>query len=330
MKVSIFDVAKLSGLSVVTVSRVLNHSEKVRDKNRQRVLDAIKELDYHPNAAAQSLARGKTRIIGLIVTTLQDAFFDAVVKEINDTLALQGYYLALSVSQGFDAEEGHYLMQEDRVDGLILLSLLEEENYILELKKRKIPFVLIDNQKQEQAVPSIIVDNFNGGYEATKHLLDLGHTQIAHLCGQEYFLSTQERRRGYMQALEEAGLKPYTILYGEYDVQFGYETAKKWIREDKLPTAVFAGDDYIAIGVMNALLEAGIRVPQTVSVIGYDDQIIASQLHPFLTTIRQPAEKIGQNAVELLLKWVDSKAARSVTIKLKPELIVRESTGKPC
>jgi DNA-binding LacI/PurR family transcriptional regulator len=194
MKVSIFDVAKKSGLSVVTVSRVLNKSEKVRDKNRQKVLDAIKELDYHPNAAAQSLARGKTRIIGLIVTTLQDAFFDAVVKEINDLLATQGYFLALSVSQGLNVEDGHYLMQEDRVDGVILLSPLEEEKYIFELKKRKIPFVLIDNQMQEQAVPSIIVDNFNGGYEATKHLLDLGHTQIAHLCGQEYFLSTKERR----------------------------------------------------------------------------------------------------------------------------------------
>jgi LacI family transcriptional regulator len=329
MKVSIFDVAKKSGLSVVTVSRVLNKSEKVRDKNRQKVLIAIKELDYHPNAAAQTLARGKTRIIGLIVTTLQDAFLDAVVKEINDLLALQGYFLALSVSLGPNSEEGHYLMQEDRVDGVILLSPLEEEKYILELKKRKIPFVLIDNQNLEQAVPSIIVDYFNGGYEATKHLLDLGHTQIAHLCGQEYFLSTKERRRGYKQALEEAGLEPFAVLYGDYDIEFGYATAKKWIEEDKLPTAVFAGDDSIAIGVMNALLEAGIRVPQTISIIGYDDQTIASKLHPLLTTIRQPAEKIGQSAVDLLLKWVDSKTARNVTIKLKPELVIRETTGKP-
>jgi LacI family transcriptional regulator len=328
MKVSIFDVAEKSGLSVVTVSRVLNQSQKVREKNRQKVLDAIKELDYRPNAAAQSLARGKTRIIGLIVTTLQDAFFDAVVKEINDVLALQGYFLALSVSQGLNTEEGHYLMQEDRVDGLILLSVLEEDKYISELKRRNIPFVLIDNQKQQTA-PSVVVDNFNGGYEATKHLIDLGHTHIAHLCGQEYFLSTQERRRGYMQALSEAGLEPFAVLYGDYAVQFGYETAKRWIQGKCLPSAIFAGDDYIAIGCMNALLEAGIRIPETVSVIGYDDQLIASQLHPFLTTIRQPAEKIAQSAVELLLKGIDSKSVRSMTLELKPELIVRETTGKP-
>jgi LacI family transcriptional regulator len=119
------------------------------------------------------------------------------------------------------------------------------------------------------------------------------------------------------------------VLYGDYDVEFGYATAKKWIEEDKLPTAVFAGDDSIAIGVMNALLEAGIQVPQTISVIGYDDQAIASKLHPLLTTIRQPAEKIGQSAVDLLMKWVDSKTARSVTIKLEPELVIRETTGKP-
>ncbi|MEX2460710.1 MAG: LacI family DNA-binding transcriptional regulator [Paenibacillaceae bacterium] len=328
MKVSIFDVAKRSGLSVVTVSRVLNQSEKVREKNRQKVLDAIKELDYHPNAAAQSLARGKTRIIGLLVTTLQDPFFDAVVKEINDLLALQGYFLALSVSQGLNDEEGHYLLQEDRVDGVVLLSVFDEDKYILELKRRKIPFVLIDNQQQDQAVPSVVVDNFNGGYEATKHLLDLGHKQIAHICGQEYFLSTKERRRGFLQALDEAGLEPYSIVYGEYDVEFGYSTARQWIQKGKLPTAVFAGDDSIAIGFMNALLEAAIPVPQRISVVGYDDQTIASKLHPYLTTIRQPAEKIGQSAVELLLKWVDSRIARSVTVKLKPELIIRESTGK--
>lgn len=139
MKVSIFDVAKKSGLSVVTVSRVLNGAGTVREKNRQKVLDAIKELNYHPNAAARSLASGKTGIIGLIVTTLQDSFFDAVVKELNETLALHGYFLAVSVSTGIDSDENHYLIQEDRVDGLILLSPMQEDNYIVELKRRGFP-----------------------------------------------------------------------------------------------------------------------------------------------------------------------------------------------
>lgn len=203
MKVSIFDVAKKSGLSVVTVSRVLNGAESVREKNRQKVLEAIKELDYRPNAAARSLARGKTGIVGLIVTTLQDSFFDAVVKELNEVLALHGYFLAISVSTGIGSDEAHYLIQEDRVDGLILLSPMEEDNYIVELKRRNIPYVLIDNQKPDNDAFSVTIDNYKGGYTATKHLLDLGHTSIAHLSGQDMFRSTRERRSGFLQALKE-------------------------------------------------------------------------------------------------------------------------------
>lgn len=162
MKVSIFDVAKKSGLSVVTVSRVLNGAESVREKNRLKVLEAIKELDYRPNAAARSLARGKTGIVGLIVTTLQDSFFDAVVKELNEVLALHGYFLAISVSAGIGSDEAHYLIQEDRVDGLILLSPLEEDNYIVEMKRRNIPYVLIDNQKPDNDANSVTIDNYKG------------------------------------------------------------------------------------------------------------------------------------------------------------------------
>lgn len=326
MKVSIFDVAKKSGLSVVTVSRVLNGAETVREKNRQKVLDAIKELGYHPNAAARSLARGKTGIIGLIVTTLQDSFFDAVVKELNEVLALHGYYLAISVSTGIASDESHYLIQEDRVDGLILLSPMEEDNYIVELKKRGIPYVLIDNQKPENDNFSVTIDNFKGGYAAASHLLDNGHTSIAHLCGQEMFRSTRERRDGFMQALSERGLAPFEIVNGDFEIGFGYETAVRWLKEGQLPQAVFAGDDNIALGVVNALMEAGVQVPGQVAVVGYDDQTISSQLHPYLTTVRQPADRIGIAAADMLLKRIDGTMKRGANLKIDPELIVRESS----
>lgn len=326
MKVSIFDVAKKSGLSVVTVSRVLNGAETVREKNRQKVLDAIKELGYHPNAAARSLARGKTGIIGLIVTTLQDSFFDAVVKELNEVFALHGYYLAISVSTGIDSDESHYLIQEDRVDGLILLSPMEEDNYIVELKKRGIPYVLIDNQKPENDNFSVTIDNFKGGYAAASHLLDNGYTSIAHLCGQEMFRSTRERRDGFMQALSERGLAPFEIVNGDFEIGFGYETAVRWLKEGQLPQAVFAGDDNIALGVVNALIEAGVQVPGQVAVVGYDDQTISSQLHPYLTTVRQPADRIGIAAADMLLKRIDGTMKRGANLKIDPELIVRESS----
>lgn len=327
MKVSIFDVAKKSGLSVVTVSRVLNGAETVREKNRQKVLEAMKELDYRPNAAARSLASGKTGIIGVILTTLHDSFFDAVVKELNEVLALHGYYLAVSVSAGIGEGGDHYLIQEDRVDGLLLLSPMDEDNYILELKRRGIPYVLIDHQKPENDAFSVTVDNWKGGYAAARHLLELGHTSIAHLCGQEVFRSTRERRGGFMQALEEQGLKPFEIVYGDFDIAFGYETCKRWLREDKLPGAVFAGDDNIALGVVNALMEAGVEVPGRVAVVGYDDHFIASRLRPHMTTVRQPADKIALAAADMLLKRIDGKMKRGASLRIDPELIVRETTA---
>lgn len=327
MKVSIFDVAKKSGLSVVTVSRVLNGAESVREKNRQKVLEAMKELDYRPNAAARSLARGKTGIIGVIVTTLQDSFFDAVVKELNEVLALHGYYLAISVSTGIGSDENHYLIQEDRVDGLILLSPIEEDNFIVELKRRSIPYVLIDNQKPENDAYSVTIDNYHGGYAATKHLLDLGYTSLAHLCGPEMFRSTRERRSGFMQALEEKGLGPFEIVHGDFGIGFGYDTCQRWLREGKLPDAVFAGDDHIALGVLNALIEAGVSVPKQVAVVGYDDHYIASQLRPPLTTVRQPADKIALAAADMLLKRIDGRMKRGSSQRFDPELIIRETTA---
>lgn len=327
MKVSIYDVAKKSGLSVVTVSRVLNNMPSVRSSNRERVLQAMKELDYHPNASARSLASGKTGIIGLALTTLHDSFLDAVVKEVNDRLAENGYFLALSITTGEDEQVQRTLFQEDRVDGVILLSPIREDEYVLELKKNQIPFVMLDNQQLNASATSVIVDNFSGGYEATQHLIELGHTDIAHISGPELFLSSRERERGYRSALEKAGLKPFCMERGDFKISTGYEIARDWIDSGRLPTAVFASDDYMALGAMNAFILEGIKVPQDISIIGFDDQIIASEFRPMLTTIRQPAEQIGRTGVELLLKIINGTAKRSVNIQLSPELVIRESTS---
>lgn len=220
------------------------------------------------------------------------------------------------------------MIQEDRVDGLILLSPVEEERFVSELKKRNIPYVLIDNQLSENNASAITVDNYNGGYEATRHLLELGHTKIAHLCGLDVFTSTKERRQGFIDALQEAELEPFAIVEGDYSMDFGYQTAKKWLAENNLPTAVFAGDDYIAIGLINALMEEGIRIPEQISVVGYDDQNIASQLRPFLTTMRQPADRIGLAAADMILRKISNQSKRTTGLKLKSELIIRQSTAQ--
>lgn len=327
MKVSIHDVAKKAGLSVVTVSRVLNQSPSVREKNREKVLRAMRELDYQPNAAARSLAKGRTGIIGLTLSTLNDSMFEAVVKEIGERLAERGYFLALSVAD-YGEPFHRSLFQEDRVDGVILLSPIREDEYVMELKRKKIPFVLLDNQLRGSPAPSVIVDNFKGGYEAAKHLIDLGHTRIAHIAGPEVFLSSVERERGFRTALQEAGLEPFAVERSPFEISSGYAIAKRWIEEDRLPTAVFAADDNIALGVVDAMKNEGIRVPERLSVVGFDDQMLASQFTPRLTTVRQPAERIGRSGVDLLLKWIDGSSRRNVTVQLEPELIVRESTAR--
>ncbi|WP_152394794.1 LacI family DNA-binding transcriptional regulator [Paenibacillus guangzhouensis] len=325
MKVSIFDVAKKSGLSVVTVSRVLNNSPSVREKNRQRVLDAVKELDYVPNAAARTLARGKTRIVGLIATTLHDSFLDEIMHEITSELETHGYFLVLSVSKDKD-DKNPYLIQEERVDGLIILSPIHELDYVTELKKRKLPFVLVDNQLNTPSVSSVIVDNDQGGYDATKYLIELGHTRIAHISGPRVFRSSIDREKGFLRALSEAGLAPFIVEEAEFSISDGYDIVRRWIQEDRLPTAIFAGDDNLAFGAINALSEAGIRVPDQVSIVGFDDQYLAESLRPHLTTVRQPATQIARTAVELIMKQIQGTSKRSTIVKLQPELIIRDST----
>ncbi|GIO88197.1 LacI family transcriptional regulator [Paenibacillus faecis] len=322
---NIHDVAKKSGLSVVTVSRVLNNSPSVREVNRQKVLKAIEELNYQPNSAARSLVRGKTGVIGMSITNFNDSFYDRVIRVVNRKLAEQGYFLALSIAE--NEVEDNFLFQRDRVDGIILLSPLRENEYVVELKRKNIPFVLLDNQFQHEDVPSVIVDNYQGGYEATKHLIDLGHTQIAHIGGPSVFLSVEERKRGYVQALNEAGLTPFGMEFCGFTVSSGYEVAKRWIREDKLPTAIFSGDDFIALGVVQALREEGILVPHDISVVGFDDQQFVGEFFPRLTTVRQPEAQMGSIGVDLLLKLINGEVMPAAVTKLAPQFLVRESTA---
>ncbi|MGO4272239.1 LacI family DNA-binding transcriptional regulator [Paenibacillus sp. TAF58] len=301
----------------------------VRESNRQKVLQAIKELDYRPNSAARSLARGSTGLIGLTMVNLKDTVFDGIVHKVNECLQENGYFLALSVfssTKDDPDEQENFLFQEDRVDGIIVLSPLNEERYVMELKRKNIPFVIIDNHVENTRALTVNVDNYSGGYEATKHLIDLGHTRIAHVSGPEHFLSVRERKRGYEKALAEAGLSPLTISYTEFGIRTGFDVAKEWIKNDIIPTAIFAGDDGLALGVMEAFQSEGYKIPCDLSVIGYDDQVFASEIHPRLTTIRQPMEQMGKHAVHLLLKLIQG-SKRNSSIILQPELIVRESTA---
>ncbi len=332
MKYNIYDVAKKAGVSIVTVSKVINNSQTVRENNRQKVLQAMKELNYNPSAAARSLASGRTGTIGLLIDNLSDTFLSSALSAINEYLEDNGYFLALSLIQPNNVNTNTpFLFQQDRVDGLLIVSPVCEEMYILDLKGKKIPFVLLDNQKLHPSIPSVIVNNYKGGYDATRHLLELGHKRILHISGPELYMSSIDREAGYKAAMLDAGLESHIINSSEFSIAHGYEIAMQLINENKLDnfTAIFAADDYIALGVIDAFKNENIKVPADISVIGYDDQELASSFHPGLTTIRQPAKEMGRMGAEILLKIIRGEVKRYNTIKLDPNLVIRESTAAP-
>ncbi|TCZ77705.1 LacI family transcriptional regulator [Paenibacillus albiflavus] len=348
MSVSIYDVAKRSGLSVVTVSRVINQASSVRESNRQKVLQAMKELNYRPNSAARSLARGKTGTIGLVLATLQDSVFEGIVREVNEQLEELGYFLALSIDHSFNSKlnrVSNYLFQKDRVDGIILLSSIHEVEYIQELRSKKIPFVLIDNHDLSVKATMIRVDNYAGGALAAQHLLDLGHRDIGLIYGPQHLLSARERKQGFEQVLADNGITPVISTEAEFEIGDGFRVAQNWIKQGVHLTAIATADDFMAWGVIQAYHEAGLRVPHDMSVIGYDDQDFACDVHPSLTTVRQPTESIGREAVKRLAAMlnqdlevgkseVEGQATtqglyheRQELIKFQPQLLVRSSTS---
>ncbi len=332
MKASIYDVAKKAGVSVVTVSRVINNATTVRASSKEKVMKAIKELNYQPNSAAQSLARGKSNVIGLLIPNLTDPFIMEVVDSVDRSLEKKGYFLALSVIGGNDNDSdvrSNFLFQQDRVDGVLILTPIFEENYVTSLKEKNIPFVIMDNQIFPYTVSSIVVDNIKGGYDVTRHLLELGHTQIGCIGGPYHLLSAEHRVTGFKNAMSEVGLEPFVIKRGDFEVETGFDIVEEWIEEKSFTTAILCGDDHIAFGAMDALRKHHIRVPEDISIIGYDDHPFASKLHPHLSTVKQPAVEVGIKGVEALFDQMRGKKQNNIVIKLEPELIPRSTTAMP-
>lgn len=331
MKANIKDVAKEAGVSVVTVSRVINKAPTVRESSIQKVMAAVKKLNYQPSAAAQSLARGKTNVIGIIIPNLTDPFIMKVVDTVDRYLEEKGYSLALSILDEEKKDEEkrrHFLFEQKRVDGLLVITPIFGDEGMEFLSNSQIPYVVLDNQRYPFTEPSVVVDNFKGAYEATRHLIELGHQKIAYIGGPESFLSAIKRGQGFETALEEIGLKPYKLERGDYEISTGYRITEKWIEAEDLPTAILAGDDHIAFGVINALTQKGYEVPEDISVVGFDDHPFASELKPYLTTVRQPAVEMGKVGVDSLFKLMKDQEQNNLVIKLNPKLIKRESTAK--
>ncbi|WP_224360758.1 LacI family DNA-binding transcriptional regulator [Hyalangium versicolor] len=325
--VTLEEVARRAGVSPSTVSRILNGTARVRESKRQAVERAIADLDYRPNVMAQGLARGSSMSVGVITQDIASPFFNESLKGIEDSLAKAGY-APLFVSGHWKKEketECMSLLAARRVDGVIVLTGMIDDAALLSYAAR-LPLVITGRNLQGTNVVSIQANNEQAGYDATRHLLDLGHTRIAHISGPEVNVDAQDRLAGYRRALTEAGLpvEERLITYGDFHETSGLLAVNQLLESRLNFTALFVANDQMAYGARLALYRKGIRVPEDVSIIGFDDLPSSLYTTPPLTTVRQPAYDLGKIAGDAMLGLIQGEPVSIPHIPL--QVIVREST----
>jgi LacI family transcriptional regulator len=326
------DVAERAGVSVTTVSHVVNNTRKVNPETRDRVEQAMHTLGYHPNVLARSLRRGETHTIGIILPDSTNPYFAEVVRGIEDSSFSQGYSVILCNSDNDLEKERLYtnVLLEKQVDGVIFVAAGLSAKNIQNLQNRAVPYVLIDRRVPGTEADYVLGDNQGGGFLATNHLVELGHRHIACLAGPAGVKLSSERIAGYQQALHEADipLNPDWIVEGDFQYQSGYDAAQRLFTSQPAPTAIFACNDLMAIGVYRYAHEAGMDIPQKLSIVGFDDVRLAAYTNPPLTTIRQSKHEMGSLAARLLMERMAEPDKTPRLEILRTELIVRESTAR--
>ena len=327
---TIREVAESAGVSYATVSHVINNTRLVSPETRERVLAAMDALNYRPNALARSLRQGKTHTLGLVLPDSANPFFAEISRSIEDEAFKEGYSVFLCNTELDTQRELFYVdvLSKKQVDGIIFVAAGDQADSLDFLVRRNMPVVMIDRYLPNVEVDAVLTDNQLGGYLATRHLLELGHTRIACIAGPSSITPSAERIIGYRRAVQEAGL-PYEeslILRGDYHAQSGMDIAHSILKMQPRPTAIFALNDLMALGALRAAAEAGCSVPGDIAVVGYDDLEIARFTNPPLTTVAQPKREIGARAIQLLIERMSLKDSPRSRLVLPPELIVRRST----
>lgn len=334
-QISIKDIARAANVSHPTVSRALSHSPLVKGETAERIRQIATSLGYRPSAIARSLVTKKTKTIGVVVTTIADPFIADVISGVEETANDHGYSVFLANSNANPDREVKVVhsFHERRVDGILVTASRVGALYVPLLSQLKVPIVLINNQhpdEPDEFIYSVMIDNVKASTEVMKHLIGLGHRRIAYIGDQGGFQSDTERFAGYRQALEFAGYPflPELAVHGDGKPEGGRQAMEKLLALPMPPTAVFCYNDMSALGALRASHQHGIKVPDDISIVGFDDLAIASYTSPLLTTVGQPKQQMGRMAMETMLNilsGVDSKT----NIKVAGELIVRESTAPP-
>jgi DNA-binding LacI/PurR family transcriptional regulator len=329
---SIKDIARVANVSHSTVSRALRSSPLVSRETTERIQKIAHQAGYRVSAVARSLATSKTRTIGVVVSSVRDPFVAEVVTGIEHMAINHGYSVFLASCNAEAIREAKVVQsfEERRVDGIIVLDSRIGSLYAEHLSKMKIPIVLINKFRLGEFMYSVAIDNLTASRDATAHLIQLGHTRIAYIGDRDGFQSDTDRFGGYRQALEHADIpfQPHLVAHGDGEPQGGEEAMKQLLTLPEPPTAVFCFNDMSALGALRTLRSFRLRVPQDISLVGFDDLFFAPYLSPALTTVRQPKEHMGKLATEIVLKLLSGTSCE-YNVKVQGELIVRESTSGP-
>jgi LacI family transcriptional regulator len=330
---NIRDVAKLAGVAPITVSRVINGSDNVTQDTRRRVQQAIDQLHYVPNTLARSLRSRHSHTIALIVPDIANPFWTTVARGVEDTAAENDYRTILCNTDEDPAKETNYLnlLVERRVDGVIIAPATREKKRLALLKQLQVPCVLIDRRVEGFKADRVYGDSRTGARLLMDHLIGLGHRRIALINGPRTISSAQDRADGYRDSLEAHGLavEEDLVFQGEFKQESGYRLAKQVLARGRRPTAIFAANNFIAIGALQALQEAGLRVPDDIALVCIDDVPYLSALDPFLTVAAQPAYEMGESAAQLLVERLAGRqSSEACEVVLAPQLIIRRSCGQ--
>lgn len=331
MPITIYDVAREAGVSMATVSRVVNGNPNVKPTTRKKVLAAIERLGYRPNAVARGLASKKTTTVGVIIPDISSLFFSELARGIEDIATMYKYNIILCNSDNRLEKELQLIntLLEKQVDGLLFLGSEIKEDHLQTLSTAAVPVVLAATRDADNILPSVTIDHFQAAYDATKALIERGHKRVAILSGpQTDPLGGLLRFEGYKKALADSGiaLDEELVKSGSYWYETGLRNMNEFLKLDNPPTAVFAANDEVAIGAIHAIQDAGKSVPGDIEIIGHDNIRLAEMVRPKLSTVVQPMYDIGAVAMRLLTKYMNNEHVEEHVVLLPHRIEYRQST----
>jgi LacI family transcriptional regulator, galactose operon repressor len=333
-KVTIREIADLAGVSIATVSRVVNGRGDVAPETRELVLRVIQEHGYMTNRSARALSGGRTGHIGLTIPLMRGDYFAAILEGALEAVYEEDMQLVLYTTLHEHDREVSVLerLSDGATDGAIILLPLESSGELVALQESGFPFVVVDPRiRLDDGIPAVSAAHRAGALAATEHLLSLGHRRIGHISGPAGWAATTERIEGYHSALAVAGVLPTSelIVEGNFEAPTGVTAANVLLDLPDPPTAIFSANDNMAAGVLQVAHDRGLKVPGDLSVIGFDDADLATILSPGLTTVRQPLAELGRTGVSLLTRMLEKQRVEALRVELATRLVVRESTGPP-